>query len=304
MDSISEINQYDVIVAVQVLGAVPQPWAPDPDNPINQRRDVEVTARAVEWYKGEVPDSGAQPLTFTVTQTEPISGRIADSYGPWSSLDLSRKPRVLLFCNRLDTIEATLGEGCGLAIDPADQSYPYAVDDLRVAQTLRQRPDFPAALDSQATQSELYQRRVELGPLLGRFLADTRDDLDSVGFTRLLYRLLAAKDATLQLRAVLLQYLSERVMLVETVSLQERAALIRVMAGILREPPARAQVLQESVGQALLASAVLDGEGRPYLHATEVFTDANDRAEIAKRLAAHQMEEERRDRLIRWLKGP
>lgn len=300
----SEINTHEVIVLLEVTGAKPGAWMKDPTNPLNQRRVNDVSVRIGEWYQGDSPLGKGSTLTFSVTQRKPISGRIADYYGPWSGVDLESHPHVLVFCNRSEQQESPehMFPHCGLAIQVPNRSYPYALEDMRLVTSLKQNPAFPQFLTTQGFREMMIETRKKAGPLLGRFLIDTMPREDSHVAADPLYELLEAGNAQVMLRAVLLMHLVEQMTLLQDPPLDERIRLIRAMVRILQESTESARMLQEGIEQAYLYNTVFDSSGKPYLSADQVFVEEKERAAAIATVGRARFSESHRDKLFQWLR--
>lgn len=299
----SEISAHEVIVLIEVVSAKPGAWMKDPTNPLNQRRESDVSVRIGEWFQGDPPLGKGSTLTFNVTQRRPISGRIAGDYGPWSRVDLESHPQVLVFCNRSEPQESPeqMFPHCGLAIQVPNLSYPYAVEDMRLVSSFRQHPVFPQFLTTQAFRERMMETRKKAGPLLGRFLIDMIPKDESCVGADLFYELLEAGDTQVMLRTVMLMYLVEQMTLLPETPLDDRIRLIRVMARILQESKESAGLLQEGIEQAYLNNTVFDPSGTPYLSPDEVFTEEKERAAFIAVLGRSRFSESQREKLFDWI---
>jgi hypothetical protein len=289
-----------------IARAEESPWGLDPSNPLNQQRSRQVSGRLLECFKqGDLPLKQGKKVQFSVVQRGPVSGRIADDYGPWSRIDLDAKGQVLLFCNRPDPRAdpaETFGRGCELAVGIPDASYPFAIEDVRLATELSKRPGFPRLLAEAPFKAEMAERRRSAGPLLARFLIDETPTREPNVSPDLLYDLLEAPDANVLFRATLLSHLVEKMSLAEDVAAPERARLVRAMVQVLREPAKVSQTLHEGIRQAYLANTVFQQAGTPYLPADRVFPETKERDAAAALLRGHQFPDDQREQLAAWLK--
>lgn len=301
----SEINAYEVIVLLEITESHPDAWVADPTNSLNQKRGNEVSACVWEWLKGNPLLHKGSSLKFSVVQTWPISGRIADYYGPWSGIDLQSLPRVLVFTNR-PAPQANLEQmfiHCGLVIQIPSPAYPYAVEDVRLAESLMQKPKFPQLLATPGFREMMTERRKTAGPLLARFMIDmVSREAHQVG-PALFYEIIESSDAEGMFRAVLLTYLAEQMALIEDLPIDERVRLVRAMVRILREPPESAKVLQEGIEQADLCNIIFDASGRPYISADQVFPDKKERSSIITDIRRAEFPDDQRERLVEWLQA-
>jgi len=300
----SEINTYEVIVLMEIIGENPGTWIPDQTNPLNQQRKNELSVRLLEWLKGGPPLERDSILKFTVTQIEPISGRIADDYGPWSGIDLESQPRVLVFCNRSGPEESPeqMFPRCGMVIRIPNPSYPFALEDVRLAMSIKQNPQYPQVLTTQSFQDTMVEARKKAGPLLARFLIAVTPKEDSQEGAEQFYDIIEAGDAQVMFRAVLLTHLAEQMTLIQNPSLGERIRLIRAMVRILEEPPKTARTIQEGIEQAYLYNTVFDPSGRPYLPVDQVYAEEKERTAVIADIANANFSERHRQQLMRWLR--
>ncbi len=301
----SEIETHQVVVLLEVTDAKPGAWMQDPTNPLNQRRNNDLSARVLEWFKGESPLGIGSTLNFSVTQIEPVSGRIADDYGPWSGIDLESHPQILLFCDRSESQQSPeqMFPQCGLVIQVPNQAYPYAVEDMRFVTLLRQNPGFPQSLAAQGFREMMIEKRKKAGPLLGRFLIDAMPKKSPRTATNLFYDLLEAFDTYVMHRAVLLMHLVEQMTLQQDPPIEDRTRLIRAMVIILQESPQSSRALQEGIEQAYLYNTVFDPSGKPYLPVNQVLTDENERSAALTAIDHANFSENHSKGLLKWIKA-
>jgi hypothetical protein len=299
----SEISRYDVILLMEIRRATPQAWRPDPANDLNEQRRVHLTLHLVERFKGAELAKPRQSFEIDVTQRRPISGRIANDYGPWSNCDFDGNPQILVFCNPPApdaALEKTIAQGCEILVQEPDPAYPFAVENVRKATLLLQREDFPREFKSVELQNTIINQRQQLGPLMARFLIEQMESLVPPE-TSLLFRLLEAPDTTALFRHVVLAHLVEELSLAEDPQVDRRIRLVRTMAAILKEPSATARVLQESIGQAYFYTVIFNESRKPYFAASRAFPDENERRSYASLIAKQAMEDEKKQQINQWL---
>jgi len=303
----SEINLYDVIVLLEVERSDPGRWEADPANALNERRALRIAGRVLEHFQGAVEVRGDQRFAIVVTQYQPVSGWVAEDYGPWSMKELKAGQQVLTFCIRpapRSTLEHTLEQGTKrVACLPDPVAYPHAVGDVRLAVRLKRSKDYPATLQDPRQQQEVLQQRTKLGPIIARFLIDASADLRPPKLDPLLLALLEARDTPAPCRAEILRLLVDQVTLDEQTPPERRSRLVRAMLSILRESPKGAQVLHERILQADLQAVLLDGDDKPRLNVEATIPTPKDREDLIQSLTDLEMEDDLRELLAKWLRG-
>ena len=302
----SEIHRHGVIVLLEVRRVEPGPWGPDPENPLNQRRQAAISGLLLEVLQGKVEAGVGGGFAIEVSQRRPVSGFIAEDYGPWSREQLEAGRRLLVFGDRpapTSDLDDTLERGSRLVIPLPDPTYPSAVEDVRLGVDLKRRDGFPAILGEEAVRVLLKDRCDAFGPIMARFLVDAARD-EPGPIDPLIFQLLEASDAPDLFRVELLRYLVEDLSLHDDAPAERRARVIRAMLSILREPMTSTTTLREGIRQAYLRSVALTPEGEPRLKASHVVPDPADRDRDAAFLAGLDLDKDLTKRLAEWIREP
>lgn len=293
----SEIRDSALIVALDVQRAEARPWRPDPQDSNNEARTVRVAGRVSEVYKA---DAGAPRgvQEFEVNQLRPISGRIAQDYGPWSKVEIAPGKTLLVFCPPPGSPPEEAFSQATLVLDAAAPRFPHATEDLDLARQLMSA--MPAVLQQPATLQMLLGQRAKIGPLLGRFLVRGVADLNPPT-SDLLLQLLEAPGTATSFRHVVLGAIVDDFTLGEAPKRDDRIRAARIMAAMLSEPRQSALSLHESISQGWLYNAVFDEHKQALFASQDAFPTSAGRANLQTAVSRFAMDSARRDRLIQWL---
>jgi hypothetical protein len=300
-----EVNRYGLALLIEVRRAEPGPWTPDQNNPLNQRRSTVIIGELLETLQGQADIQAPRQFTITVTQRRPASGRIADYYGPWSYVELQPGLRLLVFCNRptpTSSLEAMLAQDDGLVIDLKGPAYPHAVEDVRLAISLKRCQDFPAALGDAVVQREVLRQRSELGPIMARFLGDVESTQPGRA-DELIFGLLTDAAVPVLCRIELLRLLVESMTILEDVPVARRVRLVRALTSILQETSPAARELKSVICQAYLRNIIFTADNEPLLDAAAAFPAPEERRRVAELVAGQELGAGLRRRLEDWLQA-
>jgi hypothetical protein len=293
MNSSSEILRYPTIALVDIVRTKPGVWTTDPSNPLNERREVSVKARAIEYLKGDGPRGD---VSFAVTQRRPASGRPADDYGPWSNVNLDARPRLLVFlATAARAKDQTFGSDDNFVIlAVGDRFNPKALDDVRIALQLSSRADFPHILRGGNIDPEVARHLPEAGYLLANFVRQNAD-------VQMLDALLERPEVSSSFRQVILAHRMDQLNLADG-NETERARVARILLKILEEPGDQARPLQWVISQTHLRNVIFDALGHARVTPTKVFADNRERQAIHGLLRAHPFSNEVRLLMSNWAK--
>jgi len=303
-ESGSEVRRSKIIVVLDIVEASGTAWRPIPAEPANQWREVALTTHLAETLKGAVDARQGTVLRFSIAQKTPVSGRIADDYGPWSDIYPEVKQRLLAYANPpspKSTLEQTLVEGCDLVHPIDDPTRPHAIEDVRMAAELERRPGFPHLFGQPDVVDALMRRRSHLGPVAARFLVDAGEQAGPATAFPVMVRLALEADVPPLSRLVLFSALASWVVDEEEVAVARRIELVRLMLSILREDPSHAGLLHDIIRQGELADTVFQDDGDPYVTVDSVLPEAARRERAFELLQRRGMNEEDLASLREWL---
>jgi hypothetical protein len=291
MNGSSEILRHPTIALIDILRTQPGVWRTDPSNPLNERRDVKVEARVIEYLKGNGP---RDDVTFVVTQRRPATGMPAEYYGPWSNIDLEARPRLMAF---LSSGASAPIQGFGsddnfVIAAVGDRFNPKALDDVRGALHLTSRTDFPQLLRGGNIAPELARHLPDAGYLLANFVRDTAD-------VQTVEALLGAPEASPSFRQVLLTHRMDQLNLADG-SEDERVRLARILLKILSESGEQARPLQWVIAQTHLRNVIFDASAHARITPTQVFADRRQRQALGGLLRAHPFSNDVRILISDW----
>jgi hypothetical protein len=303
---VCEVNLYGVITLLEVDSSRPGEWAQDPENRLNRRRTTTVIGRVKQVLQGTVAAKSDQAFRIHVIQRAPISGRIADDYGPWSGAKLDSGQRLLAFCERAaagDRLEPTLETFTRLVINLPANAFPFALEDVTLAVSLKRRPQFPSILQDGKVQQEVMQQHGRMGPIMARFLFDASAELKSPRLDPLLSGILEAADTPPLCRAELLRLLVEDLGLHEEAPIDRRIRLARGMLAALKEPAKTAAALHERILQTDLRNTLFDEADEPLLGVEQVLPAPKEGDDLGRVLAGLELDDDLRALLMKWLHG-
>jgi hypothetical protein len=300
----SEINNFPVILLADVTQASPSDWSRDSTNPLNQFRYVQLVLQIIEKLKGDESYKADQKFGLKVTQKRPLSGRYSDDYGPWSTIDLEKKPRILIFSDKFDINKSgfKIDESCGFVVQIPNPNLPFALEDVRLAMWMSQQSVYPNIFNTNEIYKKLLEQSDRTGPLLARFVLDAVEQNRTDLAIKRLIEIIQNPNLAGLFRSVLLTYLSEHFsMNSEDVPEELHIAFIRAMTGILSEESEDSAVLKEGICQAYLYNAVFAETDTPYFPAEKVFEADTTRADAAKTIEERPMEPDMQTELLNWL---
>jgi hypothetical protein len=294
MNSSSEILRYAAIALIDIVSTEASEWVTDPNNRLNERRDVNVKARVIEYLKGSGPSGD---IAFVVTQRHPATGWKAEDYGPWSDVDLEARPRLLAFLTNAPPATAQVfGSDDNFVIAAVgDRFNPKALDEVQVALRISSRADFPRMLRGGNIDPNIAHHLPDAGYLLADFVRDTAD-------LQTLEALLEMPEASPLFRQVLLTNRMNQLNLADG-SETERARLVRILLKILGESGEQARPLQWVITQTHLRNVIFDASAHARITPTQVFADSRERQAMDSLLRSHPFSDDVRLLVSDWARG-
>jgi len=293
MNGSSEIRRHPTIALMEILRAEPGGWTTDPSNSRNERREVNIEARNIEYLKGSGPRGD---IAFVVTQRRPATRWAAEDYGPWSNIDLEARRRLLVFLTSAAPATKAFGSDDNFVIAAVgDRFNPKALDEVRLALHLSSRADFPQMLRAGKIDPEIARHLPDAGYLLANFVRDTAD-------VQTLEVLLGVPEASPLFRQVLLTHRMDQLNLADG-SEAERARVARILLKILGELSEQARPLQWVIAQTHLRNVIFDASGHARITPSQVFADTGERQAMHRLLCTHPFSNDIRRLMTDWAPG-